>query len=1350
MTIVFLEGATARKGRWRDESAATAGRHGFTAHAQWTGQGRDALNVAYATADTRPTVTAVRGVWMARHGRAAAPLLLVVAYSDPDVTRAFVCGPKGDAPPVVDMDFAQAERIASAALDEPSRHAAERFLLATLHEDIEELPGLRNQGLLATHELAVGVPRRPDWLDAQGRASDLLGLRDQELIRSLGFTIEQRGHHRILRDVGDSSSRAIAVFLQPGEQPDAPSAKYGSVSPVTHGLNHADRENLRWVVTVRGGCLRLYSTATAGAVGQRGRTETYVEVNLPLLPTDRAAYLDLLFSARALADGGTVDEIREASEVYTTGLAARLRERVYDEVVPRLGQAVADTDPDGDLDAHYRTGLTILFRLLFLAYAEHQRLLPYGENDDYTAVSLTDKAKRLARIANTGGDLGFDNPLTPEVEPDTDQDQTDLWDACKILFHAVDKGHPRLGIPPYNGGLFSTDPEMNPAGPVIEELSLPNAVFGPALFALLIDQTPDGDVGPIDFRSLSVREFGTIYEGLLESELARATTDLALVRRNGQQVYEPTSNLEQADRRVGDVYLHNRSGARKATGSYFTKQFAVQHLLDNSVVPALREHLREVAQLLEDGKESDAAKRLFEFRVADISMGSGHFLTAAVDTIEVQISQFLADHHIPPVVAELDRLKAVAERALPKTWVGEIEQGALRRRLIARRCVYGVDVNPLSVELARVSMWIHTFVPGLPLSFLDHNLVVGDSLAGIGTIHEGTEELVSDDAQASLFDDPVVEALRAAEEPLRRLATIADANSDDIEAAREAAREARQAIRPVEDLFDLAVAARLGEATRPMLTSISELETLEVGHARTIAQNLNVLHFPIRFPEIFLSERPGFDVIIGNPPWQETVVEELGFWALRFPGLKSLSAGDQQREIERLRKERPDLVAEYEAELAANEALRVLLLSGPYPGMGTGDPDLYKAFAWRFLRLVRDGGSLGIVLPRSVFATKGSAQWRNEALGSSDAYVVTTRNTREWVFDDVNPGYTFCFVSLTNVRGVSDPILRLAGRYDSPQAYEEGMRRGPATLPLSLLAERDEDLALPDLNSDRDLNLFSTLITVPGLGDDRSDFTVRAVTDFHATNDRKKGFLTPDGDTPVYNHLNIGHFAFAPSEGEFTRCNFNEAVTELQRRKRSGVRRSRSAFSEMFQTYGQSWLDDASSVPVLNPRIAFRDVIHATNPRKVWAALLPSGTVLTNKAPYLVFPKGDLGAQAWLLAMLNSSVCDWWGHLFVNLNLNYFILYGLPVPTWQPDDPRSRRAIQLGATLAVNEEGDYGDWADLALDGPHDRDDAIAELDAIASLAYGINDELLDLIWNDDASLRPPLDRVRKFREEWT
>ena len=104
------------------------------------------------------------------------------------------------------------------------------------------------------------------------------------------------------------------------------------------------------------------------------------------------------------------------------------------------------------------------------------------------------------------------------------------------------------------------------------------------------------------------------------------------------------------------------------------------------------------------------------------------------------------------------------------------------------------------------------------------------------------------------------------------------------------------------------------------------------------------LHFPIAFPEVFLRERPGFDCILGNPPWEEATIEELGFWALRFPGLKSLSQAAQRNEIVRLRGQRPDLAAEFARMAEQMESLRQLLLAGPYPGMGTGDPDLYKAF----------------------------------------------------------------------------------------------------------------------------------------------------------------------------------------------------------------------------------------------------------------------------------------------------------------------------------------------------------------------------------------------------------------------
>jgi len=303
-------------------------------------------------------------------------------------------------------------------------------------------------------------------------------------------------------------------------------------------------------------------------------------------------------------------------------------------------------------------------------------------------------------------------------------------------------------------------------------LALANADFGPALTALIVDRSPDGDIGPIDFRSLSVREFGTIYEGLLESELSVAEQPLTV---NSDGLYLPAKDGDDVVVGDGGVYLHNQSGVRKSTGSYFTKPFAVNHLIAHSVDQTLDDHLDRVRRLLEERKHADAAEMLFDFRVADIAMGSGHFLTAVVDHLEARYMTFLTDNVMPEFNKELDLLRKSANDALGQLAdTVEIENSSLLRRLIARRCVYGVDVNPLAVELARVRMWIHTFVPGLPLSFLDHNLRVGNSLTGIGTIEEVIEALANSGkySSPSLFDDPLRDALMEAEEPLRRLARI--------------------------------------------------------------------------------------------------------------------------------------------------------------------------------------------------------------------------------------------------------------------------------------------------------------------------------------------------------------------------------------------------------------------------------------------------------------------------------------------------------------------------------------------------------------------------------------------------
>ncbi len=183
----FLDGVDARKGRWR---LAAMEAKGISAEGFWTGRGRDTLEVAHAAAATKPNATEVREVWKQRHGRAAACLLLVVAYPRERPQRATVCGPAGDNPPVVDLDHDHAERLSGAALGEPDRHVAIRFLASALEEDPGEQPGLRNRGLLATHELLYGVPERgADWGEATRRSRALLGLRGQDLVRSLGTRV---------------------------------------------------------------------------------------------------------------------------------------------------------------------------------------------------------------------------------------------------------------------------------------------------------------------------------------------------------------------------------------------------------------------------------------------------------------------------------------------------------------------------------------------------------------------------------------------------------------------------------------------------------------------------------------------------------------------------------------------------------------------------------------------------------------------------------------------------------------------------------------------------------------------------------------------------------------------------------------------------------------------------------------------------------------------------------------------------------------------------------------------------------------------------------------------------------
>ena len=181
------------------------------------------------------------------------------------------------------------------------------------------------------------------------------------------------------------------------------------------------------------------------------------------------------------------------------------------------------------------------------------------------------------------------------------------WNEVRALWRAVAVGNPEWGVPAYNGGLFADDPNVSEAGSSLAEISLPNEAFEAALRHLLVIETAEGVLGPVDFRSLGVREFGTVYEGLLESELAYAGTNLQLKKGEYMHAREGQPVAVAA----GEVYLHNRSGARKSSGSYYTKPFAVEHLLDGALERAIDDHFAR----LDAKDDTGAAEAFFDFRV---------------------------------------------------------------------------------------------------------------------------------------------------------------------------------------------------------------------------------------------------------------------------------------------------------------------------------------------------------------------------------------------------------------------------------------------------------------------------------------------------------------------------------------------------------------------------------------------------------------------------------------------------------------------------------------------------------------------------------------------------------------
>ncbi|HUW10649.1 MAG TPA: Eco57I restriction-modification methylase domain-containing protein, partial [Anaerolineae bacterium] len=717
-----------------------------------------------------------------------------------------------------------------------------------------------------------------------------------------------------------------------------------------------------FVIVTNGKLWRLY------AARAHSRATNYYEVDLEeaVNSPDREEairYFWLLFressfTLRAVVREGEtrslcfLDQLLEDSETYAKELGERLKDRVFDEIFPHLAEGFIEyiRREEGKevelgqdrLHGIYQGTLTFLYRMMFVLYAESRDLLPVKDQRGYWGVSLS---KLKGEIARDAGDIVDAAP--GRLRRAYSADSTILYEQLSKLFTVIDQGDPDLNVPRYNGGLFLTAPRDDDVSPEAANArflcaaKIPDRymALGLDLLARDVDAKTQALV-MIDFKSLGVRQLGSIYEGLLEFKLRIARERMAIVKGKRTEEIIPYREAKKMKRRIltqgrgesrrertlpkGAVYLENTRQERRATGSYYTPDHIVKYIVEHTVGPvledklaSLRPRLRELERRYRTHRQNAIAKSklgryedpekfwnnaavqelaydVLDIKVLDPAMGSGHFLVEAVDFITDHLLHFLNGFPDNPVRASLDRTRRAILGAMEEQGVSidpdRLNDVALLKRQVLKRCVYGVDLNPMAVELAKVSLWLDAFTLGAPLSFLDHHLRYGNSLVG-AMARDADQELRGETTgQPTLWGGPFEDLLRQAEIMLG-IGQLADATIEQVHESANLFRRFEEAAKPYKQLLDVfvirhfgeeraadflrlygvdVISAKAGDLPKPYREVLAERERLYLKH--------HFCHWDLEFPEVYIDlkkgtwrDDAGFEAVVGNPPYVSAI-----------------------------------------------------------------------------------------------------------------------------------------------------------------------------------------------------------------------------------------------------------------------------------------------------------------------------------------------------------------------------------------------------------------------------------------------------------------------------------------------
>jgi hypothetical protein len=1010
---------------------------------------------------------------------------------------------------------------------------------------------------------------------------------------------------------------------------------------------------------------------------------------------------------------------RNAGREEGTRAREHLR-RGVEEALVALGQGFLSHAENVSLRAELQNGalpvkdyfnqlLRLVYRLIFLLTVEERGLLhPDGTSD--ATKSLYAKGYGIRRLRERS------------VKRSAHDRFADLWDATKVVCRGLTASESRLGLPAL-AGIFAANQCPALDGAKLENRALLLAVFKLAWLR------HDGSLARVNWRDMGPEELGSVYESLLEL--------VPQIGKDGRQF---------AFASAGET----KGNARKTTGSYYTPDSLVQVLLDSALEPVILDTIAK--------NPGNAVEALLGLSLVDPACGSGHFLLAAARRLGAHVARLQANG--TPSAAEY--------------------RHALRE--VVGRCIFGVDLNPMAVELCKVGLWMEAVEPGLPLTFLNSHIQHGNAL--LGTTPQLMAKGIPDAAWDPIEGDDKKTAIalkkrnKKAAEGQRSLDPLwtksADTEAQTVTRAvteLDAASDANvEALAKKEQRWDgilgspeyrhqkfaadawcaafvwpkqpgeLTDAAPTNELWRQLRDVQGEAPALTTKTVEALAAQYRFYHWHLQFPQVF--GKGGFDVVLGNPPWDELSPDQREFFAKYRPDMRSLSREEQDHVVAALLADRNIAQAWSERLRSLYATLHFLKKTGRFTlyavgNLGKGDFNVYRMFVELALKGIRRGGYAAQLAPAAFYGGANASAIRKHLFDNGTLLLLLgCENANRSFFPDVHPQTWFALYVATSVGRTER--FKVAFGCDHPNKAKSSVD-GALDLEADVVRRSSPDTyAIPDTRTASDMAIAAKMERR------HPSFSVgwplrHYQAELHMTNESDL-FTTDQAGIPVYEGRMVTHFD-------------HRAKTYVSGHGNSAVWRVRS-FGDREKAIIAQWRVLRDNVPtklgdrVDHYRLGFGDVANPQNERSFMAALIPPDAICGNTVPTIDFGWGNEWMYLPWLAVANSFVIDALARKKLSSpHLKPYILDTLPFPRPSLEEPWAQKACNLALRLTCTSPEMTGFWNAMAERGlcatvaegtipgsalleKDARATARAEIDAvIAREVYGLSrEELSDIL----------------------